>query len=434
MKSTDKISSGASGISQQFNRQAGQAPQLKSVVAQLKTGVSAQSVKRPVAPPVYRPQATPKPAQPKMAQAAWNHMSPKSPPVYRPQPTPQVLQTKAATKQHPSVSQTNRVPAAPPAYRPHAIPKALQTKAEVKSVAPLNRPALRTYASNPAPRSGNAQKVVQRQNSGSPQQVLRGAAEGRPHRTQTVESRVIQRVALAMGQDQAHAVSVLGNSNEGWFSSAEEYGLFDGFADFTKNTDKNVTLWGHAGQNRYGGKSVAELVAALKTKKLDKSNHTVLELIGCGPNKTNDQSTETYVQLLQKTLDEDGDFRRTITVKAYPMPEPGGESTNIRFDLIDKFVYVYGDATKLATARTRLTQMGTVYYQLPTRTKGEEETVYQKYIEYLKGINGLQYKTGEYKDVRSHLETTHVIKTHRNPGFLSGASVSESQLLIKKVY
>ena len=39
-----------------LNRQAGSV-QFKPVVAQLKTGISAQSIKRPVAPPVYRPEA-----------------------------------------------------------------------------------------------------------------------------------------------------------------------------------------------------------------------------------------------------------------------------------------------------------------------------------------------------------------------------------------
>ncbi len=48
------------------------APQTKPVVAQLKTGVSAQSVKQPVAPPVYRPQPAPKVMQRKLASVAAN--------------------------------------------------------------------------------------------------------------------------------------------------------------------------------------------------------------------------------------------------------------------------------------------------------------------------------------------------------------------------
>lgn len=47
-------------------------PQTKPAVAQLKTGVSAQSVKQPVAPPVYRPQPAPKVMQRKLANVAAN--------------------------------------------------------------------------------------------------------------------------------------------------------------------------------------------------------------------------------------------------------------------------------------------------------------------------------------------------------------------------
>ena len=54
-------------IPQRFNRQPGHAPQIRPLVAQLKTGVSAQQIKQPVAPPVYRPQPTPKVLQCKSA-------------------------------------------------------------------------------------------------------------------------------------------------------------------------------------------------------------------------------------------------------------------------------------------------------------------------------------------------------------------------------
>jgi hypothetical protein len=55
MRLTNKIGPGATSIPQQFNRQAGPTGQVKTVVAQLKTRVMAQSIKHPVAPPVYRP-------------------------------------------------------------------------------------------------------------------------------------------------------------------------------------------------------------------------------------------------------------------------------------------------------------------------------------------------------------------------------------------
>ena len=82
---------GAKGVPQPSNRQAGHAPQLKPAVAQLKTGVSIQSVKQPVAPPVYRPQ-----------------------------PSPKVLQTKSSAASSPHAIQLPRQPATLPAYRPDA--------------------------------------------------------------------------------------------------------------------------------------------------------------------------------------------------------------------------------------------------------------------------------------------------------------------------
>lgn len=103
---------------QPFNRQTGHAPQPKPVVAQLKTGVSAQSIKRPIAPPVYRPQATPSAAQPKMANGAVNRKPPVAPPVYRPQQVPRVLQTKSSSAQGPQKGQAPRPAVAPAIYRP----------------------------------------------------------------------------------------------------------------------------------------------------------------------------------------------------------------------------------------------------------------------------------------------------------------------------
>jgi len=55
------------GIPQPFNRQAGPPPQIRPVVAQLKTRMSAPQVSRLVAPPAYRPQPTPKVLQCKLA-------------------------------------------------------------------------------------------------------------------------------------------------------------------------------------------------------------------------------------------------------------------------------------------------------------------------------------------------------------------------------
>jgi len=79
MNSTNKKSPAARGIPQTFGKQPQRLPQLKPVVAQLKTPMSAQSVKRPVAPPVYCPQPVPKVLQKKCSAT--------QPPVLQPQRT-----------------------------------------------------------------------------------------------------------------------------------------------------------------------------------------------------------------------------------------------------------------------------------------------------------------------------------------------------------
>jgi hypothetical protein len=89
-------------------------------VAQCKTPVSAQSSKRPVAPPVYRPQSTPNVLLRKV---------PAAPPVYRPQPAPKVLQKKSSPVANPETPNARaQKPVAPPVYRPDAK-RILQPKA-----------------------------------------------------------------------------------------------------------------------------------------------------------------------------------------------------------------------------------------------------------------------------------------------------------------
>src|SRR5262245_51823886 len=72
----------------------------KPVVAQLKSGVPAQNIKRPVAPPVYRPQTVPKGLQTKRSpnqgtQKGQPPRQPVAPSVYRPEQK-RVAQTKLA--------------------------------------------------------------------------------------------------------------------------------------------------------------------------------------------------------------------------------------------------------------------------------------------------------------------------------------------------
>jgi hypothetical protein len=80
----------------------GQRPALQRGLVQPRMTNASQSVKRPVAPPVYRPQPTPQvlqrkvPAglQPKVVAPQPGRAAPAAPPVYRPQPVPKVLQLK----------------------------------------------------------------------------------------------------------------------------------------------------------------------------------------------------------------------------------------------------------------------------------------------------------------------------------------------------
>jgi hypothetical protein len=107
-------------------------PKLASMkrVAQPKIGVPTESVKRPVAPAVYKPQAQPKIAQARKVAPAQARVSaqgikraPVAPPVFRPQTTPPVAQPKNANG-----TGNRKPPVAPPVYRPQQTPKVLQAK------------------------------------------------------------------------------------------------------------------------------------------------------------------------------------------------------------------------------------------------------------------------------------------------------------------
>jgi len=93
------------GVPHLSNRQVGSARPFAPVVVQLKTQAAAQSINRPVAPPVYRPQ-----------------------------PLPRVLQTKSSSYQSPQTGQAARRPVAPPVYHPEA-----KKVVQAKPVAPYQR-------------------------------------------------------------------------------------------------------------------------------------------------------------------------------------------------------------------------------------------------------------------------------------------------------
>lgn len=86
------------------------------------TIIGVSNLKRPTAPPVYRPQSQRMAAQPKTAFApakpaftASNVKHPAAPPAYRPQPTPKVAQTKMA-----SGNVNLKPPVVPSVYRSEA--------------------------------------------------------------------------------------------------------------------------------------------------------------------------------------------------------------------------------------------------------------------------------------------------------------------------
>jgi hypothetical protein len=121
----------------------------------------------PTAPPVYRPELK-KVVQPQMRSPAEGRKPPKAPPVYRPQPTPKVLQTKAAV---------TRPPHAPSSARTHAAPRnplrpsnptqrrgVVQAKASVTATirpSPPSRTLQHPVALRPAHATGGRVGVVQ---------------------------------------------------------------------------------------------------------------------------------------------------------------------------------------------------------------------------------------------------------------------------------
>jgi hypothetical protein len=93
-------------------------PQLqKPGLAQTQVTMAVQMKKQPVSLPTHRPQ--PQAVQPKMGSETHLRRPPvAAPPVYRPQPTPKVLQTKMASGQPSNTGQQPRPSVAPPVYRP----------------------------------------------------------------------------------------------------------------------------------------------------------------------------------------------------------------------------------------------------------------------------------------------------------------------------
>src|SRR5262245_2702620 len=88
-------------------------------VARLQTRLPAGHVTR-LAPTVFRPQATPKTAQPRMADRVWNRRPPVAPGIHRPAQNPSVLQPQNSSTQRWHTGQALRRVVGPPVYRPQA--------------------------------------------------------------------------------------------------------------------------------------------------------------------------------------------------------------------------------------------------------------------------------------------------------------------------
>lgn len=104
----------------------------------------------PGAPEVYRSQATPVSVQPRMPNGAMIRKPPVQLPDYRPQRAPNALQTKSSLAQAPGAGQVPRRPIAPPIYRPEAKkiiqPKAISQLRKLPTAPPVYRPEQRRVA------------------------------------------------------------------------------------------------------------------------------------------------------------------------------------------------------------------------------------------------------------------------------------------------
>lgn len=230
-----------------------------------------------------------------------------------------------------------------------------------------------------------------------------------------------------MGQDQKAQIKKLAET--GWYFSTEAWGLFSGYPDLTANNDANITLWGHAGQDTFGDLTPSELVGELITKGLKNSGHTVLEILGCAPNQTELSYETTYVQKVQELLQERITGRK-IQVKSYPMPKPGEDSTDYRFDLIGYFVYIYGSSERLNAIKEKFRLLRRVHGQNLSKTATEnQKQVYDKFVEYLGGLDKIKFLTDKYGNVRKYLEEPHTVKTHKG-----SVKSKVNELLLQDVY
>ena len=214
----------------------------------------------------------------------------------------------------------------------------------------------------------------------------------------------MQRVVAGMDSAAARIITKV-TKPKGFFSSAEGAIGYPSLLNFVTYTDKVITLWGHAGQNKFGGDwgyyTASELVNSLLGKGLKNSNHTELQILGCMPSGSQD-GTMSYAQQLQSIFDKlhnDQGITRKIIVKTFPSPSTYEGSTTITYGNIDKYLYVYGPKTDITDWETQMGkgQVG------GSDAVAAELTNYKFDIKCLAGFENLKHKTGDIKSVRSSL-------------------------------
>ncbi|HKC63357.1 MAG TPA: hypothetical protein VKB86_06955 [Pyrinomonadaceae bacterium] len=138
MKSGARQSQQTLGAQRTPGQQTGN-PQIRAnALVQPKTVAPPTHVRKPLAPPAYRPQQPPKVLQTKMPASRPASQSGKpgsttpAPPAYRPQPVPKVLQTKAAVGHQP-VSPLRPPQPSTPVHSPQPVPKVLQSQAAARA-------------------------------------------------------------------------------------------------------------------------------------------------------------------------------------------------------------------------------------------------------------------------------------------------------------
>ena len=185
------------GTKQPIKQHTNGGQQSKPNVAQARSAFAAPTIRKPVAPPVYRPQAKTTAVQSKMAAPSPVKSHSSAPPVYRPQPTPKVLQRKTSHLQRGAIQSEVGVkrPTAPAAYRPQPMPKVLQKKTAGVQPSQPGQPRRQPVA--PPVYRPEQKKIMQPQVAATAQSRMTPTAPSR-HRSQPAPNPLLKgKVAVA---------------------------------------------------------------------------------------------------------------------------------------------------------------------------------------------------------------------------------------------